>query len=267
MHYNKVIPKIEIFSYSLPDKNNSYIISISGINSYIYNSIDDNKNNEAKYTQINNYPKNSTIDIYCLNEAQGENNLCEYIISPGKLENHTLKKNIEFDGFYQYYIFNDGFECINLYYYFSDDEIKNKRILVNINKNSSDELIIGYGFNYINEYKTIYKHNEIFIIELNDTLKPNNNIILDDILNGTNFFIIQLKTDKDSNMELRIKTNIKNKPTYLDQEKIELGYLENNESLYYYFDYFYNDLKEFEVQEVYINNKGNVKSKKYSLYR
>ena len=263
MHHNCLIPKIENFSYFLPEGNNSqYVLSISGINSYIYNSIDNNKNSEKKYTQINNMKSNSNVDIYCLNEADTESNYCEYIISPGKLEEHILKKNIEYDGFYQYYKIDNEIKSINLYYYFSDDEIDSKRILVNVNKNTTDELIIEYGFNTQKKLKnkTIYKHNEIFIIELTEVLKPKKSIVLEDLLNEKNYFIIKL-TPKNPFMEIRIKTNIKNKPTYLEPEKIELGYLSANESLYYYFDYFYKEKKEFDFEELYINNKGNVKSK------
>jgi hypothetical protein len=59
-------------------------------------------------------------------------------------------------------------------------------------------------------------------------------------------------------MEIRLKTNIKNKPTYLEPEKIEFGHLKKNESLYYYFDYNF-DEELWNFQDLYLNNKGNVK--------
>ena len=53
---------------------------------------------------------------------------------------------------------------------------------------------------------------------------------------------------------IRLKTNIKNKPTYLEPEKIELGYLSANESLYYYFDYFYKEKNALEQVDDAITN-------------
>ena len=55
-------------------------------------------------------------------------------------------------------------------------------------------------------------------------------------------------------MEFKIKTNIKNVPTYLINDGIELGYLKNKESRYYYFDY----VNSNSSQDVYLYNKGNV---------
>ena len=105
-HYNQMFKENyrEYFSYSFPNQKN-YIVSISGINSYLYNSIDQNENQEKKYTQIK---VNDLFSVYCINEVIVQNP-CEFIVSSGKLDEqtHTLNKNIEFDGFYQYYILND----------------------------------------------------------------------------------------------------------------------------------------------------------------
>ena len=264
-HYNQMFKENfkEYFSYSFPDQNNyiNYIVSISGINSYLYNSIDQNENQEKKYTQIK---VNDFFSVYCINEVKVQNP-CEFIVSSGKLDEqtHTLNKNIEFDGFYQYYILNNEIQIINLYYYFSDEELNSKSILVNVNKNNNDHLIVEYGFNSTENLNQtiIYKHQEIFIIDLS-CLTINETISFDDKLNEVNFFIIRLsvKEKKEKDMEIKIKMNIKNNPTYLEPEKMELGYLKKNESLYYYFDYYeYTEEEELKFQEVYLNNKGNAK--------
>ena len=252
------------YYYSFPDSANpeNYIISLSGINSALRVYPFDERYIQLKIDEI------KALRIYCTSEGYSDDkHACEFIASTAILNNNSINKNVDFDGFYQYYILNSDVKTINLYYYFTEEQITSKMILVNVHKNSLDTLKIEYGFNKTEELNTklIYKYNEVFIIDISNIVldKPCD---LDNILNKTNYFFIRI-TKYDFNndpLEFRIKTNIKNIPTYLGSDGIDFGYLKPNEYRLYHFDYKYNRLNS-NIEEVYVYNKGNVKIKACTL--
>ena len=52
-------------------------------------------------------------------------------------------------------------------------------------------------------------------------------------------------------MEIKIKMNIKNNPTYLSNDGIDLGYLKPNEYRSYYFEYGYTAAST-SIQDLYL---------------
>ena len=280
MHYNVLNTTNELFVYSFPkrDQNNDntyYIISINGINSYLTVESGGIKYKSNKYHQIKVKASN-TIDIKCENEG-ADFFLGEFVVSASKCsEDHSININVEFDGFYQYYEFNEDVKVINLYYDLLQQDLLNKTFLVNINKNSLKELNISYGISDgINidqplQVQSIYKYDEIFMINTSNLINNLNNHEFENDSGKHQYLILKI-TSSDTNTGFRIKTNIKNKFSYLSPENIELGYIYNNEPLYYYFDYLYKyrfyeseheghrvTIKRLENQhEVFLSNKGN----------
>ena len=261
MHYNFMKKR---YYYSFPDSANpeNYIISLSGINSALRVYPFDERYIQLKIDEI------KALRIYCTSEGYSDDkHACEFIASTAILNNNSINKNVDFDGFYQYYILNSDVKTINLYYYFTEEQITSKMILVNVHKNSLNTLKIEYGFNKTEELNTklIYKYNEVFIIDISNIVldKPCD---LDNILNKTNYFFIRITKYNTNNdpLEFRIKTNIKNIPTYLGSDGIDFGYLKPNEYRLYHFDYKYNRLNS-NIEEVYVYNKGNVKIKACTL--
>ena len=248
MHYNVLNTTNELFVYSFPkrDQNNDntyYIISINGINSYLTVESGGIKYKSNKYHQIKVKASN-TIDIKCENEG-ADFFLGEFVVSASKCsEDHSININVEFDGFYQYYEFNEDVKVINLYYDLLQQDLLNKTFLVNINKNSLKVLNISYGISDgINidqplQVQSIYRYDEIFMINTSNLINNLNNHEFENDSGKHQYLILKI-TSSDTNTGFRIKTNIKNKFSYLSPENIELGYIYNNEPLYYYFDYLY----------------------------
>ena len=263
MHYNMIEDNF-IYSFKKSNINDKYIVSLSGINSYLKNGVN---SPHSKYAQFLS-KSDDLINIYCIKDSNIDKGLCEFIASSSLLINNTISKVVEFDGFYQFYILNENIKTIKLYYYFTNEELNYKAMFVNINKNTMDVLKIQYGFNGTleNTTKWIYKYNEIFTIDLSNIIKLKKGCELEDIVKEINYFyiIIEAETLKNNYMEFKIKTNIKNTPTYFINDGIELGYLKRNESRYYYFDY-KNRTKEETSQDVYLYNKGNVKIESFVL--
>ena len=240
-----------------------YIISVSGLNSYLGHSLND-YSTIKQYTQIQDENYGEFYFKCYSGEGSKSYSACEFVISFSKLKNDgSINKVVEFDGFYQYYIINneDNIKKINLYYYFTEDELKelnNKKILVNVNKNSLDDLTIKYAFNSEEPKESIivHRYNELFRIDYN-----NNNIFNTNFIKKNYLFIT---ITSDSTIEFKIRTNVKNLPTHLDTDAVEFGYLNNNEYFIYYFDYIYDNDKAMGIdtlQELYLYNKGNVKFK------
>ena len=281
-HYNLLTNRLETFSYYYPDiyfnkdnsPNGNYIVSISGINSYI--SLEGMKN-YAKFIQFelnNSYTKvkcklkNNENKIYNYNDIFYYKQ-CEFIFSYAELnkDNKYIFKNVEFDGFYQYYEMNNQINDVYLNYNFTKEELKNlfelnySQIYININKNNTDEINISYkltpntDLKSFNESKIIKKQNDNFRIDLKALYKENENQFNNDDSD------IHLIFNLNSNSTFKIKINIKNIPTFLYSDEIEFGTLKPNESLYYYFDYIINQNSENKpdnYEEIYLDNKGNL---------
>ena len=265
----------EEYYYSFPEREDksNYIISINGINSYL---LPDNYEYQLKFFQLKDI-ENDVLRISCGKDGHC-GDACEFIISASKLNNGVLNKDIEYDGLYHYFKFEDEIKEINLYYYFSEEDLKSKLMLVNINKNNLVQLKVEYGFNKTSglDYKLVDKYHEIFTINLSSIITINESYSYQDYMEKRNYFIIRItkSNNSDEDCNFKIKTNIKNVPTYLNLETVEFGYVNKYEPRYYYFDYLYapqNQYKDnyFEtyhnLQEIYLYNKGNVKMKVINL--
>jgi hypothetical protein len=259
MHYN-LMRKRYFYSFSENSKDGEYIISLSSINADL-TMTSSQGSIFGRHSQVKT-DNNGELRVYCFKDgytrgSKFKEQACEFVASAAKLTDNTINKNIEFDGFYQFYILDDDVKTINLYYYFREEEIKSKMILVNIKKSTLDTLKIEYGFNKTEdlEQKLIYKYNEIFIIDItNITKNLDEGYDLENILNKTNYFFIRITKEKSDNnyIEFKIKTNIKNVPTYLSNDGIDLGYLKPNEYRSYYFEYGYTDAST-SIQDLYMN--------------
>jgi len=282
MHYNLLTPDLETFSYYYPKihfenntPNETYFVSISGINSFISY---DNSEKYKKYHQFILSKNVTQIKCHLEDSERNPERQCEFIFSFAKLNNNSksICKKVEFDGFYQYYEINDTINEIFLYYDLTKEkliELSKNYILVTINKDNLEKLTINYGFradfteeDFKNlpksQSKNTSKRIEIFKINLN-TLEDESNIQLGNNakMNTQKYLLFRL-TSK-SNTNFKIKINIKNNPTHLFLDEIEFGYLEPNESLYYYFDYMSPNDKDTpkDLEEIYLYNKGNAKMK------
>ena len=270
MHYNILNSKTEIFSYYYPEllfndddtPKGNYIVSISNINSHI--SID-KSNVFLKYHQFK-LQKNYTL-IKCI--ADNGNNIykgqCEFIFSFAKLNQSSIYKNISFDGFYQYYEINDDIKNIYLYYKLSEKELNKEQIFITINKENLSNITINYTIINIDTTTDFEKLQNLPNIKINkcyDMARINltelkNNVQLK---NDAESYLL-LKLTSDNNTDFKIKININNIPIYLYSDETEYGSLKKYESLYYYFDYYPEQITHVDFEEIYLYNKGNVKMK------
>ena len=270
MHYNILNSKTEIFSYYYPEllfndddtPKGNYIVSISNINSHI--SID-KSNVFLKYHQFK-LQKNYTL-IKCIAD-NGDNiykGQCEFIFSFAKLNQSSIYKNISFDGFYQYYEINDDIKNIYLYYKLSEKELNKEQIFITINKENLSNITINYTIINIDTTTDFEKLQNLPNIKINkcyDMARINltelkNNVQLK---NDAESYLL-LKLTSDNNTDFKIKININNIPIYLYSDETEYGSLKKYESLYYYFDYYPEQITHVDFEEIYLYNKGNVKMK------
>ena len=274
MHYNLLGPANEDFTYYYPEADTSkdiYVASLSGINSYI--------NDISKYSLYILDRNYTNIKCYLEDYNEKLTYQCEFIFSFAKLVDNTIKKNIEFDGFYQYYVLNDVYgdekeqeyenfdeknliKNVYLRYNLTEKELMQEKVFVTIKKLDFEDLTIYYGFNTednFKNFKDIIKKNDMFRINLQELINENNNKKND--FNQNNYLMFKL-TSKEST-EFKIKINIKNVPTYLSLDDSEYGSLMNDEFLYYYFNYFPAQTKDTpeNYEEVILYNKGNVRMK------
>ena len=283
MHYSLLVPNEHYLSYYFTENlesNDSYIVTMTGINSHFTSSEDERQIPEdrkkmGKYKQFIVNARDS-IHFICMVYLDNEGNcLCESVVSASKLSKDSIiDKFVEFDGFYQYYNLDGKIKQINHYYSVSKsgDEYKliddKSKFLVIVNKNSLENLTINYGINHTNFYiknetKTLYKLNEIFEVDLKELIKSEENKNIDNEFNTTINLFLTISSSYD--MEIKIKTNMKNQFTYLDCDGTEIGYLNKGEALYYYFDYkfvnyyYHKQWNSWNIQGVYLANKGNVK--------
>ena len=265
MHYNILTPSKEIFSYFYPEiyfenntPNETYIVSISSINSYI--SVD-GSNNYKKYHQF--LLKKNVTEINCQieNSENSYRRQCEYIFSFANLREDSIYKKVEFDGFYQYYEINDTIKNVFLYYSLTEEELTEEQILITINKDNQLNLKIEYGYNTNNTLKDFMslsyplstnKSNEVFRIDLQNLMHKLEN-------HSAQYLMFKLTSEED-NISFKIKINIKNNPTYLYSDEIEFGSVKKNEILYYYFDYVTRENFETpeDLEEIYLYSKGMV---------
>ena len=277
MHYNLLTPNLETFSYYYPKldfenntKNETYMVSISSINSYI--SVDNSE--YKKYHQKILFKNVTQIKCDIEDSERNSERQCEFIFSFAKLNNNSksICKKVEFDGFYQYYEINCTIK-ICLYYDLNKEELNESYILVTINKDNLEQLTINYGVKdnieekeeycenlTASQSKNINKRIEIFKIDLK-TLEDESNIQLGNNTKNNNKKYLLFRLTSKNNINFKIKINIKNNPTHLYLDENEFGYLEPGDSLYYYFDYMpQNDKKTSkDLEEIYLYNKGKAK--------
>ena len=76
-------------------------------------------------------------------------NLFSLMLNDSQTNNTYIFKNVEFDGFYQYYEMNNQINNVYLNYEFTKEELddlseKYSQVYININKNNTDEIKISY---------------------------------------------------------------------------------------------------------------------------
>ena len=263
MQFNEIKHLNQIYLYSFPEgeKVEEYVIFLNGINTYIMLNGDDDL---YRYRQEEELNSNIIRGVFSYKEGHLKE-VAQFTASASKLINGTVNFNIDFDGLYKY--FEVGIypvKKVKLYQYFREEELKSKKMIININKDDLKPLKIQYGFNTTDESELqtryVYKYNDIFTIDLSN-VTLNKSYELKDIIERTNYFFIQINTEGFS-CHFRIKTNIKNVPTYLYSDGIEYGYVNKKEPRYYYFDYVYSEVSSmipYILQEVYLYNKGKTK--------
>ena len=253
MHFNKIRPK-ETYSYSFYNyemKIKDYIVSASCLNCYFIEP--NNTNNDKENKRYIQTKKNNSefFNVSCELESASSNYQCEFITSYEEIKDNSLTKNIQFNGFYQFYQFNDEIKSINLKYNITEEDIESGIIYINVNKHSLEKLNIEYKLNNnAPTRKIIYKYQDFFLIDLSSFKTSNKN----------NEFTITITPSNDNNMNLNftIKTNINNNRAYLPADSVEYGYIKNNMKVSYYFDNEYND--NFP-QEIYLHSTGIAKFK------
>ena len=154
-----------------------------------------------------------------------------------------------------------------LNYFFSKNDI-NKKILINVNKKSEEQLIIEYNFrNGQNGDKKIKKYGEEF--EINYKNNDNNNnkegLGLDNI-ESIEILEVKITPSKSGKIDFRININgRKDLPVYLDPEEIEYGIVKKNEDRFYYFDYYFRN--DQDAQQIFLNSKGMARIKSIKLFK
>ena len=255
--YYSIITKPNLnYSYYFQDKNRSsisnYYITISPINCNLQVT---KENNEINNQFIIN--SNETIKLCYKNDLDIKDK-CEFTISAIEImKNRNLNNLKEFiinDGIYQNFDFstNIKFNSSVINYLIPFNQIENKNILININKNTEANLIVEYKINNHIENKTIKDYNDIIQVNL-----TNINITKNDPLEQLyNFIILKIfvyleKKGREVDVNYKIKINGRNLPTYLNPEEIEFGLINKGQYIYYYLDYQNND--NFQI---YFDCKG-----------
>ena len=256
--YYSIITKPNLnYSYYFQDKNrgsisNYYYITISPINCNLQVTKDDNEINNQFI--INS---NDKIKLCYINDSNIKD-MCEFTISAIEIiKNKNLNNLKEFiinDGIYQNFDFqtDSKFNSSVINYLIPFNQIENKNILININKNTEANLILEYKINNYIVNKTIKEYNDIIQVNL-----TNINITKDDPLEQLyNFIILKIlvcleKKGREVNVGYKIKINGRNLPTYLNPEEIEYGLINKGQYIYYYLDYQNND--NFQI---YFDCKG-----------
>ena len=265
VQYN-IIPKDKTYNYyfnhKLKQNNESeYMVSINAINCYLTTN---SSENEGKRNFQFNVKNNEKIWVKWFANDLKTDDKCEFTISSTEIANSSSKEIIINDGIY-YYFALDNQNPVILDYFFSKNDT-NKKILINVNKKSEEQLIIEYNFrNGEKGNKKIKKYGEEFEINYKNNNNDNNKegLGLDNI---ESIEVLEVKITSTSKIDFRINIiGRKDLPVYLEPEEIEYGIVKKNEDRSYYFDYYSRDNQD--EQQIFLNSKGMARIKSIQLFK
>ena len=258
IHYSIITKKKVIYNYyfqerSLSNNKDQYLVNIDGINC-ILNVQQETKNKFEKSRHYQFILNNKNEKIFISSEMD---DICEFTISAivkSSSQNNNLIINNRVS---QTYKFDGQINAFSFNYLILKEDLINKNIFININKNTQRYLIMDCAINkeFIFDNKTL--HNNIEIFELKEIINYDNlNSFLDknNIETENNLISIELNlyVKKVEHFDFKIKISPINLPSFLNQEEIEYGYIKKNEYLFYFLEY-----KKDEDLQIYFDVKGN----------
>ena len=259
VHYSIITKNNIIYNYYFQENSisnnqnkNSYLVNINGINCILSVKQEtkdiSEKNRNFQFILDKN---NEKIMISCEND-----DICEFTISAIVQSSSQVNNLIINNGVYQTYKFDGAINSFSFNYLILKEDLINKNILININKNTLRYLMMDIEINddIIFRNKTLHNNNEIFELkeiinydDLNSLLDKNNNEKTNDLISIKLYLYVQ----KAEYFAFKIKISPFNLPSFLNQEEIEYGYIKKNEYAYYYLEFLEN-----EELQIYFDVKG-----------
>ena len=265
-HYNIITKNNITYNYyfqesSISNNKDPYLVNINGINCIL----------SIKQEAIGISGKNRTFQfildkknekIIISNEMD---DICEFTISAIELSSSKANNLILNNGVSQIYKFGGKINSFSFNYLILKEDLTNKNILININKNTLRYLMMDIEINGepVFRNKTLHNNNEIFELKeiinyekINSLLYENNNEKTNDLI----IIKLNLYVQRVEHFDFRIKISPINLPSFLYKEEIEYGYIKKNENVYYYLDY-----KKNEELQIFFDVKGNASFKVSSI--
>lgn len=263
VHYSIITKKNVKYSYYFQDSSiqknkDQYLVNINGINC-ILNVKPETKDQFEKRRNYQFLLDNNNEKIFISSEMD---DICEFTISSIIIKSSSQVNNLIINnGVYQTFSFENKINSFVFSYLILKEDLINKNILININKNTQRYIIMDCEVNndkmFVN--KTLYNNNEI--LELKEIINYNDlNSFLEKNTNEKQYNFINIKLNlyvkKPEHFDFKIKINPINLPSYLNQEEIEYGYIKKKEYVIYYLDY-----QKDEKLQIYLDVKGNANFK------